>query len=75
VTARKSAKKRESGGRVYPEPKPGIRLPEPGSECSTPELASELSQGVKAVLRRLGRKREDDDRGDPPGPRQRGAKQ
>lgn len=55
----KSAKKRKPGERVYPEPEPRLGLPKPGSECSTPELASELPQGVKAVLRRLGRKRED----------------
>jgi hypothetical protein len=48
-----------SGERVYPEPKPGLKLLKPESECSTPELALELPQGVKAVLRKLSRKRED----------------
>jgi hypothetical protein len=59
VTAHRSGKKRKAGEQVYPEPEPGLRLLKPGSECSTPELASGLAQGVKAVLRKLGRKRED----------------
>ena len=59
MTAHKSGKKRKPGERVYPEPEPRLRLIKPGSECSTPELASGLAQGVKAVLRKLGRERED----------------
>lgn len=64
MTARKSAEQREPGGRGRPEPEPGPKLIRPGSECSTPELASELSQGVKALLRRLNRKRESGADGD-----------
>ncbi len=59
MTAHKPAKKRKPGERVYPEPEPRLRLLKPDSGCSTPELASELSQGLKAVLRKLSRKRED----------------
>ena len=64
MTAHESGKKRRPGERVYPEPKPRVELPKPSSECSTPELALEPSQGLKAILRRLDRKREpgaDDD--------------
>lgn len=53
----KSAGKRKPGERVYQEPEPKLRLLKPQSGCSTPELASELSGGLKAALRRLGRER------------------
>lgn len=59
MTAHKSGKKRKAGERVYPEPEPKLRLLKLGSECSTPELASGLTQGVKAVLRKFDWKRED----------------
>ncbi|MDQ3804152.1 MAG: hypothetical protein M3416_10020 [Acidobacteriota bacterium] len=72
MTAHKPAKKRKPGERVYPEPEPKLKLPKPGSECSTPELASELSQGLKAVLRKLSRRREDGSGDDTPGRRQGG---
>lgn len=58
MTEHKSAKKRKPGERVYPEPEPKLKLLKPGSECSTPELASGLSEGVKAILRKLNRKRQ-----------------
>ena len=58
MSTHKSAKKRKPGERVYPEPKPRLKLLKPDSECSTPGLALEPSQGVKAILRGLNRERE-----------------
>jgi len=66
VTSHKSAKKRKEGEPVYPEPKSKLRLIKPGSECSTPELAPEVSQELLSALRKLGRKREDGSGDDPP---------
>ena len=66
MTAHNPAHKRKPGERAYPEPEPRLKLPKPGSECSTPELASEMTQGLKAVLRKLGRKRKGDDDDDTP---------
>ncbi len=63
-----SAKQRRPGERVYVEPKTGLKLLKPGSECSTPELASEMSQEVMSALRKLNRKRTTgagDDSGEP----------
>jgi hypothetical protein len=64
--AHKSAGKRKADEQLKAEPKPKLKLIKPQSECSTPELASELSQGLKAVLRKLNRKREDGTGGDEP---------
>jgi hypothetical protein len=58
--AHKSAKQRGPGERVYVEPKTGLKLLKPGSECSTPEMAAEMSQEVMSALRKLGRKRKTD---------------
>ena len=66
MTAHKPAHKRKPGERVYPEPEPRLRLLKPGSGCSTPELASELTQGLKAALRKLGRRHKDGAGDDPP---------
>lgn len=59
MRAHKSAKKRGPGGPLHTEPEPGLKLPKPGSECSTPELTSGLSRGLKALLRKLDRKPKD----------------
>lgn len=68
MTSHKSAKKRKPGEPVYPEPEPEprLRLLKPQSECSTPESASELSEGVKAILCKLNRKRQSGAGGDTP---------
>ncbi len=66
MTARETAKQREPAERVHPGPEPRLRLLKLSAECSTPELASELSEGVKAALRRLGRKRKAGAGDDPP---------
>ena len=59
MTAHNPAHKRKPGERVYPEPEPRLKLLKSGSGCSTPELASELSRGLKAVLRKLDPARKD----------------
>lgn len=66
MTARKPAKKRKRGERVYPESEPGLKLLKPQSECSTPEVASGMIQGAVSALRKLSRKRKDGDGDDPP---------
>ena len=66
MTAHNPAHERKPGERAYPEPEPGLELPKPKSECSTPELASEPSQGLKAALRKLGRRRRNGDDDDTP---------
>ena len=66
MTARKTAKQRKPGERVHPGQEPKLKLLKPSSECSTPELASELSGGLKAALRRLGRGHKDGAGDDPP---------
>lgn len=66
MTTHKPAKRRKPGERVYPEPKPKLRLLKPQSECSTPELGSELAEELKAALCRLVRKREHRDGDGPP---------
>jgi hypothetical protein len=66
VRTHKSDGKRKPGKRVHPEPKPKLSLLKPSSECSTPELASELSQGLMAVLRKVRRKRKDGSDDDEP---------
>jgi len=63
MPTRKPAKQRgQQGERVDPEPR--LVLPKPGSECSTPELASKMPQELLSALGKLGRKRKaeaDDD--------------
>lgn len=66
MTTHKPAKRRKPGERVYPEPKPKLRLLKPQSECSTPELTAEMTQAVKAALCRLVGKRKGGGDGDPP---------
>ena len=66
MKARKSARRRKPGGQVYPEPKPKLKLLKPQSECSTPELAAEMTQAVKAALCRLVGKRRGGDGDSPP---------
>ena len=66
MTAHKSAKRRKPRKHVYPEPKPGLRLLNPQSECSTPELAVEMSQELLSALRKLGRRRKEGTGDDPP---------
>ena len=57
MTAHDPSAKRKQGGRVFPQPGPKPKLPEPASGCSTPELASGPHRLAKEVLRRLDPRR------------------
>lgn len=60
MTANQPAKKRKRSEPIYPKPDPKPKLPEPGAGCSTPELTSGLTRGVKEALRKLNPSRKDD---------------
>lgn len=66
MTTHKSTDKRKPGGRVSPEPVPQFKPLKPGSECSTPDLASETIRDAMSALRKLGRRRKDGAGDDPP---------
>ena len=61
-------RQRKAGEGVFPAPRPSkLRLLKPRSECSTADLVTELPQDVKAMLRRVRRKRAAARGGDEPG--------
>ena len=66
MTTHKPTDKRKPGGRVSPEPLPPLKPLKPGSECSTPDRASETVRGAVSALRKLGRRRKDGAGDDPP---------
>jgi len=62
----KTLKRRKAGAPVRPKPGPRLKLLKPQSECSTAGLINELSEEVKALLRRQKHRRQGVVDEDPP---------